>query len=189
MKIIGVCGTNGSGKDTVAQMLADRHGWLMVQYSDFLRDEARKRGLSIERKNLSSISTEWRAKYGNDVLTRKSVDLFNEHPGKYKGLVVLSMRHPGEANKVHDLGGKVVWIDADAEVRYKRVSSRARSDEDVKTYDEFLAEQEREMYHSEGSSSNNMAGVKKLADIFIKNNGDDLEAFKDEAEKALKEFI
>lgn len=189
MKIIGICGTNGSGKDTLAEMLVERHGWLMVQYSDFLRDEARNRGLAIERKNLHSISTEWRAKHGNDILTRKSVDLFNESPKKYKGLVVLSMRHPGEANKVHELGGKVVWVDADPKIRYKRVSGRARSDEDVKTYEEFLDDQEREMYHSEGSSSNNMAGVKKLADIFIENNGDDLEVFKDEAEKALKDLL
>jgi dephospho-CoA kinase len=189
MKIIGICGTNGSGKDTIAQMLAERHGWLMVQYSDFLRVEARKRGLPIERRHLSFISAEWRATHGYSVLTEKSVDLFNKSKDKYKGLVVLSMRHPGEAKKVKELGGVVVWVDADPKIRYKRVTGRGRSTEDIKKYEHFLAEEEAEMHHSGHESTVSMAKVKDMADIFLENNGDDLEAFKDQAEKVLAKYI
>src|SRR5574337_1477775 len=105
MKIIGIGGTNGSGKDTIAKMLAERHGWLVVQYSDFLRDEARKRRLPIERQNLSAISAEWRADYGHDIMTERAAELFKKTKPARDGLVVLSMRHPGEAKRVKELGG------------------------------------------------------------------------------------
>ena len=56
MKIIGIGGTNGSGKDTVGHMLVERYNWLFVSVSDFLREEARRRHLPVERQHLSSIS-------------------------------------------------------------------------------------------------------------------------------------
>src|ERR1043166_4872159 len=105
MKLIGVAGTNGSGKDTVGQMLAQKHGWMFISVSEFLREEARKRGLPIEREVLRSISTEWRRKYGLSVLTDRAVKLFEDSNNKYKGLAVAPMRNPGEAQKVKDLGG------------------------------------------------------------------------------------
>ncbi len=45
MKIIGVSGTNGSGKDTIGHLLAERHNWLFISMTDMLRDELEKRGL------------------------------------------------------------------------------------------------------------------------------------------------
>lgn len=189
MKLIGIAGTNGSGKDTVAQMLAERHGWMMIQYSDFLRKEAKKRGLPIERKHLSSISAEWRAKHGHSILTEKAAELFEKSKTGHKGLVVLSMRHPGEAKKVKELGGVVVWVDADPEIRYERVTGRGRSTEDTKTYEEFLAEEESEMHHSGHEATLSMSKVKEMADIFLQNDSGDIEAFKDAAEKALAKFL
>ncbi|HLG91150.1 MAG TPA: AAA family ATPase [Candidatus Saccharimonadales bacterium] len=189
MKVIGVCGTNGSGKDTVARMLADRHGWMMVQYSDFLREEARKRGLPIERKHLSSISAEWRAKHGHSILTDKAADLFRKSKDGHEGLVVLSMRHPGEAKKVKELGGVVVWVDADPRIRYQRIAGRGRSSEDMKTYEQFLAEEEAEMHYSGHEATLSMSKVKEMADVFLENDADDIEAFKDKAEKALAKYL
>jgi cytidylate kinase len=49
MKIIGISGTNGSGKDSLGQMLQQNHGWLFVPATDILRDELKKRGKRIER--------------------------------------------------------------------------------------------------------------------------------------------
>ncbi len=187
MLLIGVCGTNGSGKDTIAEMLAQEHGLLMVQFSDFLRQEAKKRGLSIERRNLSNISAEWRAKYGHGVLTDRAVELYKKSSSKYKGLVVLSMRHPGEAKEVKRLGGTVIWIDADPRIRYQRISGRNRSHEDKKSYEQFIAEEKYEMVHSGHESTVNMSAVKAQADIFLENNGNDIEAFKARATKILRD--
>ncbi|OGL36507.1 hypothetical protein A3E49_02005 [Candidatus Saccharibacteria bacterium RIFCSPHIGHO2_12_FULL_49_19] len=189
MKLIGISGTNGSGKDTVGDMLAERHNWLFVSVSDFLREEARRRNLPIERKHLSSISAEWRRKHGHGVLTERAARLFKEKATKHDGLAVVPMRHPGEAAKVKELGGIIVWVDADPKVRYKRVTGRGRSTEDVKTYEQFLAEEEAEMHHSGDEATLSMSKVKEMADISLVNNGDDIEAFKNEAEKALESVI
>jgi cytidylate kinase len=61
-KVIGISGTNGSGKDTLGRALSLRHNFLFVSVTDLLREEARRRGLAIERENLRMISAEWRRK-------------------------------------------------------------------------------------------------------------------------------
>jgi cytidylate kinase len=183
--IIGIGGTNGSGKDTIGEMLAERHDFLVISVSEILREEARKQGLPIERKHLSTISAQWRREHGHGVLTERAMRLFKNSNKKYKGLVVIPMRHPGVAVKVKENGGVVVWVDANPKTRYKRIESRLRSLEDHKTYQEFLADEQREMHHEGDAATLSMAKVKKLSDIFLKNNGDNTEAFKDVAEKAL----
>jgi len=185
MKLIGVAGTNGSGKDTIGEMLAERHNFLSVSVSDFLREECKKRGLPIERENLRMISAEWRRQYGLGVLVDKSIELFNKSSHKYDGVIAIPMRNTGEAQHLKDLGGTLVWVDADPKIRYQRIFSRSRTAEDNKTYEEFLAEQEAEMKHSGDKATLNIADVKELCDIFLTNDGEDIEAFKDAAEKAL----
>jgi dephospho-CoA kinase len=185
LKIIGIGGTNGSGKDTVGQMLAEHHGWLFVSVTDILRDGLSKQGLPIERENLRNLSAEWRRQSGLGVLIDKSVEQFKTQAGKHTGLAIASLRNPGEADRIHELGGRVVWVDADPKVRYQRIYSRQRSTEDKKTYEQFLAEEQAEMNHSGDEATLNMAGVKERADIFLQNDTDDLEAFKKAAEKAL----
>lgn len=185
MKIIAIAGTNGSGKDTVGQILAEDYGWLSVSVSDYLREEARRRGLPIEREVLRSISSEWRTKYGLGVLVDKAVEEFKQTDDKYAGIVIIPMRNPGEAQRAKDLGAKLVWVDADPKIRYQRIYSRARSAEDAKTFEQFLAEEQAEMSHSGDESTLNMAGVKAIADIFITNDSNDLDVFKRQVKKVL----
>lgn len=190
MKIIGIGGTNGSGKDTLGQMLADDYGWLFVSGSDILREELRRRGLSVERHNLRELSAEWRREFGHGVLIDKVFKDFKAAKGKYKGLAIASLRNPGEADEVHKLGGQVVWLDADPKLRYQRIYSRQRSTEDQKTFEQFLAEERAEMDHHGGDDATlNMGGVKAKADIFITNDSDDLEEFKKTAQEALAWII
>jgi dephospho-CoA kinase len=184
MKIIGIGGTNGSGKDTLGEILAEK-GWLAVSVSDLLREEAKKRDLPIEREVLRSISAEWRRKYGLGVLVDKAVELFEQSDGGYKGLVAIPMRNPGEAQRVKDLGGALVWVDANPKLRYQRIYSRQRSAEDKKTFEEFLAEEQAEMAHSGDEATLNMAGVKAKADVFITNDSNDIQAFKQKAQKTM----
>lgn len=186
MKIIGISGTNGSGKDTLGEILANDFGWFFVSISDLLRHEATARGLLVERKNLREISAEWRKKYGLGVLMDKAVEECEKQGKEYAGLVISNLRNPGEADEIHKLGGQVVWVDADPKIRYARVESRARSPEDHKTYQQFLQEEQDEMHHhGNDDTALNMAAVKAKANIFIANDSNDIEDFKKAAEKAL----
>lgn len=182
-KIIGISGTNGSGKDAMGHVLALKHEYLFVSVTDLLREEAKKRGLSVERENLRMISAEWRRKYGYGVLVDQAYNLYKELEDKYAGLAIASLRNPHEADRVHELGGIVVWVDANAETRYQRIqrnlAERGRGGEDNKTFDQFLIEEEMEMHAPPGGddASLNMGAVKTRSDLVINNEGTNLEQF------------
>jgi len=186
MKILGIAGTNGSGKDSLAALLKDDYGWFFVSSSgDLIIPELKRLGRPLEREQMSALTTEWRQKEGMGAVVDRAVKLCESSGKKYEGLVVGSLRHPGEVQRVHELGGKVVWVDASPHVRYERIYSRAQGDKDQKTYQQFLAEEKAEMDHSGDDATLNMAAVKKNADIFIENGSNDLEAFKAQVKKTL----
>lgn len=184
MEIFGVSGTNGAGKDSVGELLSEKYGFLAVSVSDLLREECRNRNLPIERENLRTISAEWRRKFGLGVLVDRAVQL--AEAGNYRGVLAIPMRNVGEAERIHELGGKLIWVDADPEIRYKRITSRNRSTEDQKTFEQFLREEQEEMTQSGDEATLNTSGVKQICDIFLENNGNDIEVFKSEAAKILR---
>lgn len=183
IKVIGISGTNGSGKDTVGHVLALKHNYLFVSITDLLREEAKRRGLSVERENLRAISSEWRRKYGYAVLIDRAYHKFRELEDEYVGVAISSLRNPHEADRVHELGGVVVWVDANAKTRYERIqrnlAERGRSGEDTKTFEQFQIEEEMEMHTPPGGdeASLNMASVKTRSDMVINNEGSDLHEF------------
>lgn len=186
MNIIGVSGTNGAGKDSVCEFLSDQHNWFFVSVSQLLRDELKSRGVPTDRKNTSALSAEWRKQFGLGVLIDKAVEAYESQKKDYAGLVVSSIRNPGEADEVHRLEGKVIWVDADPKVRYQRITSRNRGTEDNKSYEEFLTEEQAEMNHSGHQATLSMEGVKAKSDIFIQNNGNNLKEFYSELAAILK---
>lgn len=190
MKLIGLSGTNGSGKDTVAVMLAERHGYLNVSATEMFLNELHDRGWPVDRKHKAQLSAQWRREQGMGVIVDKAVELFSKEPGKYKGLVVGSLRHPGEVDRIHELGGTVVWVDADPRIRYDRIQrnlhERTKTHvEHNKTFEDFLVEEQREMTPIGDTATLNMSAVKLRADTILINEGNDIELFKDEVEKTL----
>ncbi|HMH31171.1 MAG TPA: AAA family ATPase [Methylomirabilota bacterium] len=191
LQIIGLSGTNGSGKDTLGQLLAKDYGFMFVSVTELLRAELHRRELPITRKNLRMISAEWRRELGLGVLIDKAVADYKASKENYAGVVISSLRNPGEADRVHDLGGSVVWIDADPKIRYARIQAnmdgRGRAEEDNKTFEQFQAEEADEMTKPEGgdTATLSMGAVKALADITIDNGDQDIPTFKAEVERAL----
>lgn len=183
IKIIGIAGTNGSGKDTVGQTLAEQHNFLFVSVTDLLRTELKHRNVAIDRENLRTLSAEWRRQYGLAVLVDRAMDEFRRADGDFAGLAISSLRNPYEADRVHELGGIVLWIDADPKTRYRRIqnnaANRARSGEDNTTYDQFLAQEAAEMHSSGDAATLDMAAVKRRSDMVLINDNTNLEQFKD----------
>jgi len=185
MRIIGIAGTNGSGKDSLAHILRDDYGWFFVSAStDLIIPELEKQGRPLERHEMAALTTEWRQKEGMGAVINHALSFYKAQGKEYPGLVIGSLRHPGEAQRVHELGGTVIWVDADPKVRYERIYSRRQGDKDQKTYEQFLSEEQAEMVHSGDKATLNMAGVKDAADSVIENNSS-LEALKASVEKLL----
>jgi cytidylate kinase len=175
--IIGLSGTNGSGKDTVGQILADEHGYYFISVTELLRSEAKRRGLSVDRENLRSISAEWRRELGLGVLVDKAIAEYELVKDSYRGLVMASIRNPGEADRIHEFKGTVIWVDADPKLRYARIQAnkdtRGRAEEDNKTFEEFMSEEQAEMHHEGDEATLSMQGVKEKVDITLTNDFND----------------
>jgi len=188
-KILGIAGTNGAGKDTVGIILADYHNYLFISVTDLLRQEAESRNQPVEREVLRQISAEWRRESGLGVLIDKAVEAYKKVESRYQGVVIASLRNPGEATRVHEMGGQVLWLDADPKVRYDRVQAnmvaRDRAEEDNKTFEQFMSEEEAEMHQSGDAATLNMSGVKQESDIFITNDKDDINLLRQDIESSL----
>jgi len=191
IKIVGIAGTNGAGKDTVGHTLALKHNFLFVSVTDLLREECKNRGLPVERENLRAISAEWRRQYGLGVLIDMAVNEYRQLEEKYEGVAIASLRNPYEADRVHELGGMVLWVDANPRTRYERIQknaqNRGRATEDTRTFEEFLADEESEMHPPAGGdeATLNMSGVKVKADMLIINDETNLEEFEMFVDKQL----
>ena len=189
IEIIGLSGTNGAGKDTVGELLAEHYGYLFVSVTELLREECRKRGLPIERQHLRTISAEWRRQYGLAVLVDRAIEQYEAAKDTYRGIVMASMRNPYEADRIHELGGTMVWVDADPRVRYERIqanaASRGRAGEDNRTFEEFLAEEQAEMQGSDDKAGLDTLAVKERSDVVISNDTTDMNILVKEVEKSL----
>lgn len=185
MKIIGTSGTNGSGKDSLGEILAKYHGYMFISVADFLREEAKKRGQQPSREVLRTISAQWRREKGLGVLVDMAMSKFKKAGGKYKGVVISPMRNVGEAKRLKEVGGTLVWVDADPKLRYQRITSRARDAESKLSYEEFLTAEKAEMKQSGDNATLGLADIKPLTDVVIENNTTTLEQFRQTIEKAL----
>lgn len=171
MTIIGLSGTNGAGKDAVADILKKDFGFGFVNVSDFLRQEAGKRKLEASRENLRTISAQWRREMGVGVLVDMAMDYLKSSGQNYPGIVISPMRNSGEAEHLKELGGKIVWVDAAPRLRFSRIASRGRDKESTYSYEEFIASERAEMNRSGDEATLDMADVKAMADITIDNSG------------------
>jgi dephospho-CoA kinase len=76
LRIIGVAGTNGAGKDLLGQLLAERHNYLFISVTNILREELQRRSLPPDRAHMRELSAEWRRERGFGVLVELAVEKF-----------------------------------------------------------------------------------------------------------------
>lgn len=171
-EIIGLAGTNGVGKDTLANRRYKTQGAIAVSASDILRRAATEQGLDLERETLRTISTKWAHELGGGAMAIMIIeDYFKTQTDPRTGLTVVSVRRPAEATTIQEHGGAVIWLDADRDMRYQRIqnANRGRID-DLKPFDQWAAEEDEEMYPENPEPTDvNMSGVREIADFHIDN--------------------
>jgi dephospho-CoA kinase len=190
-KIVGIAGTNGAGKDELGRLLAERRGYHFHSVTDLLRAELSRQGKEINRENLAALSKQWRNETGDDgVMFTKAIQAYMAEKDEkgYGGVALASIRHPGEVTAVQNFGGVVVWVDADQQTRYDRVTGNSRGRmEDHVTFEQFKADEDREMYPPADAPAGtlNMAAVRDVADIKITNDFSSVDEYRD---YLIKEF-
>ena len=163
--LIGLTGRIASGKGIVADYFIEK-GFRYFSLSQEVREEARRRGIEITRKNLQDLGNEIREKEGAAAWAKRIKKKIR--PGNY---VIDGIRNPAEVKELLKLPDfKLISVDSPQEIRYKRVISRAKGS-DKKTWEGFLEMDNRDF--GENSESGQQVGrCMEMAEFKILNDSD-----------------
>jgi dCMP deaminase len=174
--IIGLTGTNGSGKTEVSGYLKSR-GFELYSLSDEIREEILRRGKEITREVLIEVGNELREEFGPGILAERIL-LKLERDHNY---VVDSIRNPYEVEVLKRRKDFILLaVEADQRVRFERTRSRGRESA-AQTLEKFIEEENRELV-SANPASQQLHATRRKADLVIANDGtlDDLHRQLDE---------
>lgn len=185
IKIIGVAGTFGSGKDTIADHLEKNMNFFHISTGDLVREESMKRHGSIERNPyLQETATYLRRKFGGDILIKRGLEKLEKQPEQFEGIVFTGLRSLGEARGVKKAGGYLLFVDAPVKTRFARMKNRQRDKEVEMTLEQFKASEQNEQTTSDDEAEFNIYRIKDEADEVVINDSD-LDSFIKKAEKVL----
>lgn len=179
--IFGITGTDGAGKGTVVDYLAERKGFMNCSARAIWIEEIERRGIENNRANMRIVANELRAKHGNDFLVTYYLEKIEE--AGEPDAIIDSVRALAEAETLKAEGGVLLAVDADQKLRYERVQKRASTSDQI-SFEEFVKHEELEMDDPDPNGMQKRA-VMESADFTIMNNGT-LEELHAEIEKVLK---
>ena len=183
--ILGLSGTFGSGKDTLAHLLVRDYNFAHYSTGDILRQEAMRLRGSVERPVLFEVANQLRRERGADVFVQIALEMYRAHEAKYRGVIISGIRSIGELEAIKAIGGRMVFVDAPVEVRYQRMVARQRDAEASVSLEEFKAGEAQESeVDPQDKAVQNLPAMRSMADIQLQN-GDSLERFVADAKEAL----
>jgi dCMP deaminase len=162
--IIGLTGTNASGKTTIVDYLVSKN-FEHFSLSDILREKLFRSGQKPTRENLIHIGNELREKKGASVLA----DMIKSRLSA-QNTVIDSIRNVSEIKSLRQLQNFfLIAVDAPEQARYQRARSRKRI-ENITNLDEFIEMENREK--SLDANHQNIFECMKKADFKIYNDDD-----------------
>ncbi|MDP2656389.1 MAG: AAA family ATPase [bacterium] len=162
--VIGITGQPGSGKDTVADYLA-QNGFKHISLGDTIREIMTELGFSLDRPTMHKYTKDLFLAGGTRVITSKVIDQITGHA------VVSGFRNRLQIEHFKEVFGNLflfVCVDAPIELRYSRVSSRQREGDRV-TFEEFKIQEDHERSNDVGSHE--VDRIIEIADLSIENSG------------------
>lgn len=162
--VLGVMGPIGSGKDTFANYLKEKHGFFATSFGDTVRAELAALGIEETRENQQKLGVENRKKYGADYWAKKLVEKIISSGAELA--VINGVRTVDDAAVPREAFGdkfKLVILDCPAEIRFARLKARKRGG-DPETFEEFKKQEKAEFEKFKFSDT------VKLADFTVKND-------------------
>lgn len=170
--IIGITGTNGAGKGTIVDYLIKSKGFAHGSARALITEEVDQAGLPVNRDTLNMVGNKLRKTRGPGYIAEQLLARAQAHGGN---AVLESIRSLGEAQYLQSKGALIWAIDADRKIRYERAVLRG-SQTDKVTFEEFCAQEDREMQSTEPWDMNIFA-IMQMADHVFLNNGTQEELF------------
>jgi dephospho-CoA kinase len=181
--IIGLTGSFGAGKGAVAEYLVEEKGFAHYSARDFITKEIQKRNMPVTREAMIKVANDLRAQFGPGYIIS---ELFKEAQKHGGDAVVESLRAVAEVETLKELGGVVIGIDAEPELRYKRMTSRGTETDHV-SFERWKEQQEEETNENDPTKQN-IFGALKASDNVIQNNGT-LEELHKNVDEALNRLV
>ncbi len=166
MKVIGVVGDIGSGKDELLKHLRDKYGVPYISTGDIVRQIAEEEGLEGTRENLEAISKRCFKEMGRGCFVRMAAQQIIQKGWKVAG--ISGIRSPKDVAVMKEMFGDdfiLVRVDINnPAVRFQRVRLRGEQ-RDPLTYEAFLMQDRNEEKEFEISKA------EALADYSLDNSG------------------
>ncbi|AFK22162.1 AAA family ATPase [Pyrococcus sp. ST04] len=189
--IVGISGKIAAGKTTVAKFLEEEFGFCRISCSEPLVDiltgntEEYSWIPDVEfegeptRENLIELGRILKERYGEDILIRLAIDKRRN----CKNIAIDGVRSLGEAKAIKDMGGIVIYVEANPRIRFERLKARnAGKDRGIKTIEDLIKfdEWEERLYKT--------SKLKEFADFVIVNEKG-LEDLREEVKKIIKPLL
>ena len=169
----------GSGKSTIVSALKAK-GIEALNLGDGVRAEAKRRNLEPTGDNLGKLMLELRKKNGAGAIAELLTESIKNSQSKV--IIVDGVRSTTEIEVLRNVGFvKLLSIEATADIRYKFLSSRGRSDDPI-TREKFEERDNRELGVGIGESI-------AIADETIVNSDITLDELTERAYKVIEKWI
>ena len=183
--LIGITGFYCSGKDTAAEFLVDKMGFVHFSLSDVLRDELKRRGKEVTRANLLETGFDLRKTRGFGVLAELAVEKCRKTPD-CENFVITSIRHPDEIRRLSaESDFFLLNLTAPAEIRFERLKKRGREN-DPRTFDEFTEFEKRES--ATDGPGQQLGKCAAMADFNMDNSRNDYETLYEKIDALIEQL-
>jgi dephospho-CoA kinase len=163
--IIGLTGPIATGKTTVAKYLAEKYHGKIYGFSGPLRDVLNRLYLPLERPNMALMSNILRANFGENLISRTIASDIEHDECDF--IILDGIRRMPDIETMRALPGfHLLSVDAKAELRWKRMTTRGQNADDAsKTFEDFLI-------YEQAEADREIPRVMQDAEATFNNDGD-----------------